>query len=66
MATQTATDQLIRALRRTLDHMNADLERIELLTAALDGFARPVPDYEPGFHHFSGVSLAAHELGRAE
>lgn len=63
MATELATDLLINELRRTLDSMYADLDRVELLTAALAGFAQPVPDYEPSFRHFNRVPLSAYELG---
>ncbi len=66
MATEPATDQLMTELRQTLDHMHADLDRVELLTAALVGFAQPVPDYEPSFQHFNRVRLSAHELGRSD
>lgn len=64
MATEPATHQLIEELRRTLDNMSADLDRVETLTCALYGFAQPVPDYEPNFQHFNRVQLTAHEVGR--
>lgn len=66
MATEPATHRLSRELRRTLDHMYAELDRVELLTAALHGFAQPVPDYEPSFRHLSRIPLSAHELGRGQ
>jgi len=66
MATEPATYRLIDELRQTLDHMNADLDRVEFLTAVLHGFARPVPEYEPRFQHLNHVALSEHELGSGE
>lgn len=62
MRTETATDRVERELHRALDHMGADLDRIEILTAALDAFSRPIPDYEPRFRHMRHLMLNAHEL----
>ncbi len=45
-----------------VDSMRVDLDRVELLIAALNGFSRPVPGYEPRFHHLRQVGLSAHEL----
>ena len=42
---------------------HAELERIEILAAALYGFSAPVPDYEPMFRHLSPAQLNRHELG---
>jgi hypothetical protein len=63
MRTETATDRVRRELHRVLDHMRADLDRIEILMAALSAFSRPVPDYEPGFRNMRHLMLTAHELG---
>jgi hypothetical protein len=63
MAPENATDQLKRELKRAVETLRADLDRVELLTAALSAFHRPVPDYEPTFHHTQRMSLSAHELG---
>jgi hypothetical protein len=63
MDTDAAIDRLKRELDRQLDNMCADLDRIEILVAALNSFSRPVPDYEPGFHHLRHFTLTAHELG---
>ncbi len=64
MATEPVTDQLITELRRTLDHMNSDLERVEVLTSALYGFAQPVPDYEPDFERFGCIQLGGRSSHR--
>jgi len=63
MRTETAINRMRRELHRVLDGMRADLDRIEILTAALSAFSRPVPDYEPGFRHMGHLTLTAHELG---
>jgi hypothetical protein len=64
MPTEKAIDRVRRELYRVLNHMHADLDRIEILAAALGAFDRPVPDYEPGFQHMrQNQTLTAHELG---
>jgi hypothetical protein len=65
MDPENATDCLKRELSRAIDRLRDDLDRVELLTAALAAFYRPVPDYEPMFRHTHRMSLAAHELGSA-
>jgi hypothetical protein len=59
---ETATDQVRRELHRALDHVRADLDRIDILAAALDAFSKPVPDYEPSFRNMRHLELSAHEL----
>lgn len=63
MAQDEATDRMQRELDRAVAMLRADLDRVELLTAALAAFSRPVPEYEPSFHHVRRMSLRAHELG---
>ena len=43
--------------------LRADLDRIDILSAALSAFSKPVPDYEPTFQHMRHLTLNAHELG---
>ena len=62
MRTETAIDRVRRELHRVLDHMRADLDRIEILMAALSAFRSPVPDYEPDFRNMPHLMLTAHEL----
>jgi hypothetical protein len=50
-------------LHRALDHARADLDRIEILSAALCAFSKPVPDYEPAFRHIRNMELRAPEIG---
>jgi hypothetical protein len=61
--TDTAIDRVRRELHRVLDNVRTDLDRIEILTAALSAFCRPIPDYEPSFQHMRHMTLSAHELG---
>ena len=60
--TDTAIDRVRRELHRVLDNVRADLDRIEILTAALSAFCRPIPNYEPSFQHMRHMTLSAHEL----
>jgi hypothetical protein len=55
--------RLMTELQRTLDNMSGELSRVELLTAVLAGLSRPVPAYEPRFHHLGPQDLTEHELG---
>jgi hypothetical protein len=63
MKTETAADRVRRELHRALDNMRADLDRVEILAAALGAFSKPVPDYEPSFRHLRHVTLNAHQIG---
>lgn len=65
MLSDNAIDRLKRELSRAVEKLRADLDRVELLTAALSAFHRPVPEYEPTFRHTQRVNLSAHELGPA-
>ncbi|MEI9805710.1 MAG: hypothetical protein WDN48_16550 [Pseudolabrys sp.] len=47
---------------RSLDTMRADLHRVEILTAAMSAFARPVPDYEPRFQHIRQLATSTYEI----
>ena len=62
MRKETAIDRVQLELHRVLDHMRADLDRIEILMAALSAFSRPVPDYEPCFRNMHHLMLTAHKL----
>ena len=56
-------DRMQRELDRAVAALRLDLDRVELLTAALNAFARPVPEYEPIFQHLHQTNLSEHELG---
>lgn len=45
---EPAEDQIVRNLAEALERLHEDLNRVELWTAALNCFQRPVPDYQPG------------------
>lgn len=47
---------------RVLDDTRADLDRVEILTAALGAFCKPVPGYEPTFQHIDGLALTQHQI----
>jgi hypothetical protein len=42
---EQAEGKIVRNLVEALERLHEDLDRVELWTAALDGFQRPVPDY---------------------
>jgi hypothetical protein len=48
---EQATDTIVRNLIESLERLRADLDRMELWTAVLDKFQRPVPDFRPGDQH---------------
>ena len=62
MNSDMAMERVRRDLHRVLDRTRADLDRIEILTAALSAFSRPVPDYEPAFRHMHALALNRHEI----
>lgn len=66
MAADAAMEHVREELHRAIDRMRVDLARVEILTAALSAFARPVPDYEPAFHHMQKITRGVHEFGHAE
>ena len=46
-----ARNDIEQQLQRLVDTMRDDLDRIEILTGALNAFSQPVPDYEPRLRH---------------
>ena len=62
MRAESTTDRMKRELHRLFDNIRGDLDRIEILTAALSAFSRPVPDYEPRFRHLRQPALTAYEI----
>ena len=59
---ETAGDRLKRELHRAVDRIRLELEKIEILSAAMAAFSKPVPGYEPGFRHLRHVTASALEL----
>ena len=58
----TASDRLKRELQHGVERIRTELDKIELLSAAMAAFARPVPDYEFGFRHTRHVAASVMEL----
>jgi hypothetical protein len=52
-------------LRDALHRMRMELDRVEILAAALGAFAKPVPRYKAEFHHLNadGSRLDRFKLG---
>jgi hypothetical protein len=48
---EQAEELVIRNLLEALGRLQADLDRIELWTAALYSFQHPAPSYQPGGEH---------------
>jgi len=61
---QEPQQRLMNELQRALDRISGELARVELLAAALAGLSRPVPEYEPRFHHLGPQRLTDHELSQ--
>lgn len=60
------TNAVERNLDGAFDRVRRELDRIELLTAAMSAFGRPIPDYEPAFRHMHPMlTLSAHEIQAA-
>jgi hypothetical protein len=51
---EQAEGQIVRNLVQALERLHEDLDRVELWTAALNSFQRPVPDYTPREQHLLG------------
>ena len=62
MRVENAPERLVHDLDQLFDHIRGALERIEMLTMALQAFSDPIPDYEPRFHHLAHSPLNGHEL----
>ncbi len=62
MGTDAAIDRVKKQLLLAFDNTRAELDRIEILAAALAGFNAPIPNYEPTFRHLPQLNLNVHEL----
>lgn len=58
-------DRLKREVHRALDTIDSQLARLEILTAAMGAFSRPIPDYEMGFQHQRHLTASATVLRNA-
>ena len=55
----TASEKLRNDIQRAWRNLHAELDRVELLAAALGAFSAPVPDYEPVFRHLPPAAALA-------
>jgi len=60
------SEEMKEELHRAIDRLRHDLTRVEILTAALSVFSRPIPDYEPTFVHIQRATRGVQELGTSE
>jgi hypothetical protein len=51
---EQAEGKIVRNLVEALERLHEDLDRVELWTAALNSFQRPVPDYKPREQYLLG------------
>jgi hypothetical protein len=57
---EQAEDKIVRNLFEALERLHEDLDKVELWTAALGCFQRPVPDYHPADQHLLRTSDQLH------
>jgi len=57
-----AEDQIVCNLMEALARLHDDLDRVEIWTAALGCFLRPVPDYKPDDEHL--LATPSRQQGR--
>lgn len=60
-----ASDRSKRELQCAVERIRTELDKIEILSAAMAAFSKPVLDYEPGFRHLRHVTASALELNSA-
>jgi hypothetical protein len=51
---EQAEGKIVRNLVEALERLHEDLDRVELWTAALNSFQRPVPEYKPREQYLLG------------
>jgi hypothetical protein len=56
---EPAEEMIVHNLIEALERLREDLDRVELWTAALGCFQRPVPDYEPSDRHLLSSKLSS-------
>jgi hypothetical protein len=44
-------DRISERLQESLARLREDIERVEVWAGALEGFSRPVPEYDPARRH---------------
>ncbi len=50
-AQEAAQERIVRNLLEALERLHADLDRVEMWTAALGSFQEPAPDYQSRDHY---------------
>lgn len=60
----TARERLKGELQRSVERVRAELDKIEILSAAMSAFSQPVPKYEPSFVHMRHATASAVELNK--
>ena len=57
-------DKISERLQESLARLREDIDRVELWAGALEGFSRPIPDYDPSRRYrLSAESGGAHDGG---
>jgi hypothetical protein len=46
-----AGEKIAQRLQESLNRLRNDLDRVEILAGALEGFTQPIPDYSPRCEH---------------
>jgi len=64
MVPEPAEEMIVHNLIEALERLRADLDRVELWTAALGCFQMPVPSYEPNNRYLLSAKSAS-KLPRA-
>jgi len=52
-------ERIKREIHRAVDAIETQLVRLEILTAAMTAFSRPIPGYEFGFQHQRHLTASA-------
>ncbi|MBS0247294.1 MAG: hypothetical protein JSR61_11790 [Proteobacteria bacterium] len=55
-------ETLKHEMHRALDRIARELDKLDILAAAMAAFSRPVPDYEHGFQHLRKQTANVTEL----
>jgi hypothetical protein len=56
-------DTIARHLREAVARLQKDIEHVEVWAAALNCFARPIPDYEPDDRYRLGKTVERTKAG---
>jgi hypothetical protein len=60
----TIGDRLKGELQRSVERIRVELDKIEILSAAMSAFSQPVASYEPTFVHLRHATASAMELNK--